>query len=112
AGIADESESQRAHQGCRLPWNRAIVWIDAEAAALEGDTQLFERLRSERGDGEGRQSLRPCDADFAQRLLTVELGDMDGSVLALCGVHGFRKTDNMTEQQTWCETGRPADADN
>src|SRR4029453_1271896 len=109
AGIADESESQRAHQGCRLPWNRAIVWIDAEAAALEGDTQLFERLRSERGDGEGRQSMRPCDADFAQRLLTVRVCHMDGSVLSLCCVHGFRKTDHLTVQHTWCATGRHAD---
>jgi hypothetical protein len=33
--------------------------------------------------------LRPYDADFAERFLPFELGDMDGSILAFCGAHDF-----------------------
>src|SRR5262245_65000088 len=81
--VADESKTKRALQGRRLAGNGTIERIHAKASALEGDTQLIERLRPEHRDGEDRVSTRSRDADFPQRLLAFELGDLDGSILAL-----------------------------
>ena len=46
---------------------------------------------------------------FAQRLVAVEFGDMDGSIVAFCGAHGFGQSDHLTVQHTGAQTGRDAD---
>src|SRR5262245_12183526 len=109
ARVADESKTQRALQGRRLAGNGAIERIYAEASALEGDTQLIERLRPERGDGKDRVSMRSRDTDFPQRLLAFELSDLDGSIVALCRAYGFRKCEHLTMQHARGEGARDAE---